>query len=125
MAMYIRTEDGHIYEIKSNGYFVGADERWNLYHHLRQWQLECKQRYAVNAPNGYTTCIKQSDNIEELCDFVDIQYENGDWETYFYEEEFRMKLLFKKAKKVFYGIRTAKGLIYKAEMNEEGGLELL
>ena len=69
--------------------------------------------------------INQADTIEELCDFVDIQYKDGTWETFLFENEFRLKLLFQKAQKVFFGIRTDKGLIYVAKMNNQGELELL
>jgi len=69
--------------------------------------------------------VAEADTIEELCDFVDIQYKDGSWEFYPYEKEFRLKILFNKAKQVFYGIRTRKGLIYVAKGNEEGEPELL
>ena len=72
---YIRTEDGHIYEIQTLGYggvlighFKGADDDFNLYNSLRKWQLEAKVPYYLTTPNGYTTCEKQADTIEELCD---------------------------------------------------------
>ena len=100
---YVRTKDG-VYE------FVDYDEA----------------RYRANILGVYwPKIIKEADTIEELCDFVDIQYEDGVWETYSYENEFKIKLLFKKAKQVFYEIRTDKGLIYVAKMNEKGELELI
>ena len=86
---------------------------------------ESIEEYIAFKQDDQQEPIKVADTIEELCDYVDIQYKDGTWETYFYENEFKIKLLFKKAKQVFYGIRTNKGLIYVAKMNDKGELELL
>lgn len=44
---YIRTKDGHIYEIQTLGYgdvlighFKGADDNFNIHNSLRKWQQE-------------------------------------------------------------------------------------
>ena len=113
--MYIRTED-NIYRVASNLMLATSPMKYAI--------LDKKEDIII----GYiseTRVINQADTIEELCDFVDILYNDGSWETYSFEKEFRCKLLFKKAKKVFYGIRTNQGLIYVAQRDDEGGTELL
>lgn len=85
------------------------------------YYLRDKKIYAIKKEE----VIAQADTIEELCDFVDIQYVDETWEIYSYKEEFKLKLLFKNAKQAFYGIRTDKGLIYVAKMNENGELKLI
>ena len=117
---YIRTKDGRIYEI--------IDETENSFELCGSFEkkmgcncIMIKRMFGNNEKPTY----RLTDTIEELCDFVDIQFDDGTWETYSYENEFKIKLLFKKAKQVFYGIRVDKGLIYVAKMNDKGVMELL
>lgn len=87
---YIRTKNGHIYEIETLeysgvpiGHFKGANDNFNIHNSLRKWQLECKVPYCLTTPDGYTTCEKQADTIEELCDKYYGVEENGDVEKIF------------------------------------------
>jgi len=127
---YIRTKDGYIYEVNSKGGFVCADEKWNLYNCLRQWQLECKQQYALTTPDGYTTCIKQADTIEELCDeFVVEKKEHFIGKIEDLPRLYELVKIHNKNQQnhwdLFGAIWTDKGLIYVAKMSEKGELELL
>ena len=86
---YIKTKDGHIYEIQILrygdvliGHFKGADDNFNLHNSLRKWQLECKVPYYLDTPNGYTICEKQADTIEELGDACVIVPKDGKFKPY-------------------------------------------
>lgn len=72
--------------------------------------------------------VKKTDTIEELCDeFVEV----GNYQPTLAEIRFEhwdkttKNILNKQRKKVYGAIWTDKGLIYVAQMNEKGELELL
>ena len=108
--MYIRTYEGHIYErieqrIMKNVYSSGEQYRHNL---NSEWE----------------NIIKQSENLEELCDEfvgVDKTIENG--------HQLLRAIPYKCANfwngGVYGAIWTSKGLIYVAKINENGDLELI
>jgi len=137
---YIRTKNGKIYEIETKefyghrkGYFKNVDNNFNLYNSLSEWQLDCKNQYCVNTPNGYTTCVKQANTIEELCDycFVFRKSSPNPIITNFYGAEPYIECFVKKTNSnnpvidIKGAILTDKGLIYVAKMNEEGVLCLI
>ena len=119
--MYIRTKDG-VYEVKVNKYYE---------------LVYCKNNQIVLSCN----IIKQSENLEELCDEFVLHY--GDtmqtsipipWATYERRDDnwqkHKEKLIseLKKAERkatVYGAIWTSKGLIYVAKMDENGDLELI
>ena len=113
--MYIRTKDG-IYQVESEtfdkqGYFVDRYEE----------DVILKKQV-----------IKQSENIEELCDeFVVFDKEQPNGKLLYYKGFENLKKEFidfekDKEKVVVCGaIWTDKGLIYVAKMNDEGDLELI
>lgn len=117
---YARTKDGFIYKITTRnfGIFV-IDEKGKLIGRIDADEI-----------------IKQADNIEELCDFIAIVSENQiyDVETNirgYFKYEYDQVLPEAKAEypeehwNMYLGILTDKGLIYVAEMNDKGELELL
>ena len=76
--------------------------------------------------------IKQSENIEELCDeFVVFDKEQPNGKLLYYKGFEKLKKEFidfekDKEKVVVYGsIWTSKGLIFVAKMNDKGDLELI
>ena len=110
--MYIRTKDG-VYEVKVN-----------KYHEL----VYCKNNQIVLSCN----IIKQSENIEDLCDeFVVFDKEQPNGKLLYYKGFENLKKEFidfekDKEKVVVCGaIWTDKGLIYVAKMNDEGDLALI
>jgi len=86
--------------------------------------------YILN--EGINKILKQADTIEELCDGYVIEHPINAFK-FFYDKEDMQKHLFNTCMRMFrfyelkiYGvIRTDKGLIYVAKMNEKGELELL
>ena len=103
--MYIRTKDG-VYEVKVN-----------KYHEL----VYCKNNQIVLSCN----IIKQSENIEELCDrFVVMDKETKEVISIVSFLEYAK--LWSYCKYNIYGaIWTDKGLIYVAKMNDKGELVLI
>ena len=79
----------------------------------------------------YTDIIFQSDRIEDVCDFIFVKDEYGDYRLYDLKDRNTDKEYLKESwtygwlKELYYCIKTDKGLIYKAKMNEKGELELL
>ena len=73
--------------------------------------------------------VDKADTIEELCDEFVIAYENGARIVYGDLEWAKVKVMANSKigiKSIIYGsIWTDKGLIYVAEMNDKGELELL
>ena len=108
---YIRTKDG-IYEV------VIEDDEIQLYQVKRH-------KDSID----YKEVIKQADTIEELCDYY-IVFDNeehcsiardyGDFLEIFYECQRHCWL-----GKAYGAIKTSRGLIYIAKMNEKGEWELL
>ena len=80
-----------------------------------------KESLKLKKENPYFfKIIKESDNLEELCD------------CYSYDTETTRDVavacswkLHNKEREIFGCIKTDKGLIYVAKMNDKGGLELL
>ena len=126
---YIRTEDGHIYEIDECGNFVGYQGVWNPNKKLVWWQMETKDKYHVDAPNGYTVCIKQANTIEELCDeLVAINYGANLKPILLSVIKFKTEVIKRIAQEceVRGAIWTDKGLTYITKpMTKEGKFELL
>lgn len=114
MKKYIRTEKG-VYEVSEKATYCGK----NFYYTTAEVTLED------------IDIVKEADTIEELCDGFYIDEGN---EFSFYKEQCYED--FEESKKIFfedfdqtstlYGfIKTSKGLIYVAKMNENGVLELI
>ena len=113
--MYIRTKDG-IYKVESEtchkqGYYIDRYEE----------DVILKDQV-----------IKQSENIEELCDeFVVFDKEQPNGKLLYYKGFENLKKEFidfekDKEKVVVYGaIWTDKGLIYVVKMDDKGDLELI
>jgi hypothetical protein len=114
--MYIRTKDG-VYKIDEvKPYFL--DEKQKLF-------INNELKVAINEQR----VIKQSENLEELCDEFVFEYLTSEEVNQIRYPEFQWaKEDFESHKKgTLYGaIRVAgKGLIYVAKMNENGELELI
>ena len=114
---YIRTKDG-IYEIDETTILTSLPPCYKVI------KLTDKY-YAINKQQ----VIKQADTIEELCDY-EMHYDNNgefvirpikhvDWASL---KRVIMNKWFKDCK---LAIKTDKGLIYVAKMNDKGELELL
>ena len=111
--MYIRTKDG-VYEVEKEecGFYC------------------CKGLEMAIAPYDEEV-IKQSENLEELCDlFIDEETKtifhkhNGyviNWKT---NMVYSLKALSESCRSVKGAIYTDKGLIYVAKINDKGELEL-
>lgn len=117
--MYIRTKDG-VYEVS----------------HLNAYATH--KRKGETLLEGYKTAyikneniVAQSENLEELCDgfYIDEGNEFSFYKENAYEDFEEAKEVFKKEfddTSTLYGfIKTRKGLIYVAKMNDKGELELL
>ena len=113
---YVRTEDG-IYEVEED-----------------RMLLTIPPQYPIKGTNGEgvppTAVIRQSDSIEKLCDYL--FYRNRDGKLKIRELPLtcglagvKSSLLAKQISDVKLAILTDKGLIYVAEMNDKGELELL
>ena len=79
-----------------------------------------------------TLIIKQADTIEELCDFIFVKDEYGDYRLYDLrdwkntdKEYLKESWINGWLKELYYCIKTDKGLIFVAKMNNKGELELL
>ena len=117
--MYIRTKDG-VYKVS----------------HYNDWATH-KRKGATLIDGDKTSYIKneniinQSENLEELCDgfYIDEGNEFSFYEENIYEDFEEAKEVFKKEfddTSNFYGfIKTQRGLIYVAKMNDKGELELI
>lgn len=107
--------------------------------YITTYQEHCEQ-VANMQDNGYDFegCIlKQADTIKDLCDeFVLISGRNKKAKPFlvrYHKRNERIEVIFDDYSKryidcddrVFGAIWTGKGLIYVAELNEKGGLELL
>ena len=137
--MFIRTKDG-IYEV----------EKLNLNKIVGNIKYEIIDNKLLKTMYGYEShlyeseIIKQSDTIEELCDgfFIDFISDLEEYKNFISEEKIFNRFGFDDFKEQFnayrelegdvynhcegYGlIKTSKGLIYVAKMNEEGVLELI
>lgn len=124
--MYIRTKDG-VYEVEGRKFYDALKRK----HYITTKGLAIKE----------DDIIKQSENLEELCDEFVLHY--GDtmqtsipipWATYERRDDnwqkHKEKLIseLKKAERkatVYGAIWTNKGLIYVAKMNEKGELVLI
>ncbi len=124
--MFVRTENG-IYEVISL-----KKEKFGKYYCYRVDRKNIN-KYSLVAE---TSILKQADTIEELCDcfywdckdgfnihnFMNYSIAKDTWDEYvsdcLIDEE--------KIESNMYGcIKTSKGLIYVAKMNEKGELKLL
>lgn len=114
---YIRTEKGHIYEY--------VEQRIHQNQYLKFGQ------YRHNINSEYEQIIAQADTIEELCDgfYVDNKRDFLTSRVFQTFSELKYEFEYYKAKNkkaTFYGfIKTDKGLIYVAKMNDKVELELI
>lgn len=121
--MYIRTKDGRIAEVKENMAIKRCSEN--------VLRLVYKDNQSICVLNGNDDIIKQSENLEELCDgfYIDEGNEFSFYEENAYEdfEEAKKDFLtnFDQTSTLYAFIKTDKGLIYVAKMNESGDLELI
>lgn len=123
MMRYIRTKDG-IYEYGTNGH---KNPPYYCVPNCDDTKLLIKDGLARDYPIEEHTIIKQADSIKELCDAaivdhticIDHKWGGADW-----ERAMKLKSLFPNSK-LRGAIWTDKGLIYVAELNDEGKLELL
>ena len=138
---YIRTKDGRIYEIETKEYggirkgcFKNASDNFNLHYSLREWQLDCKNQYCLDTPNGHTVCEKQADTIEELCDSYVITSKQGHIYDTYGDYNYELEQVLPQARIEepdedwdLYGCILVNGIIKQvAKFNDEKGeLELL
>lgn len=112
MNKYIRTKDGKIYQVYDKVFDYKGDKRYQL----------INSRFEISLSD----VVKEADTIEELCDgyVVEDKYNPAVWFIMEAQEFINEKEHLKNwSYKAF--IKTDKGLIYVAKMNEEGKLELL
>ena len=109
--MYIRTDEGHIYE------------------RIEQRIMKCVycggEQYRHNLNSKWENIIAQADTIEELCD----EYVIPRYQDTFIVDRFSKQICLNHIKcgygDVYGAIWTSKGLIYVAKMNDKGELELI
>lgn len=110
---YIKTKDG-IYEVD----FVDI----SIYYHTTKWNIVEKDEI-----------LAQSDKIEELCDgfYLDLGEEFDDTylrrkDRFEFLKELALEYMRRGMQVTLYGlIKTSKGLIYVAKLNENGELVLI
>ena len=102
--------------------------KYGIYNAIKEFKIGD----MIGVPyNGLVKIIAQADTIEELCDFVYVLWADGSFDTYdishekLAKEYFYNMLLKGDAKEIRFGIKTDKGLIYVAKLNDKGELELL
>ena len=110
---YIRTKDGRIIDTTKYP------------EHPASWSVQA---------SDYALTIKESENIEELCDEFTYEYDKNSkhikcWKDtntgIWYDYDVDFKLNKKEISAIKGAIWTDKGLIYVAKMNENGELELI
>ena len=110
---YIRTKDDEIIEIED------YDKEHGCYYF---YDIGCIQIYEEDV-------VKTADTIEELCDYYVVFDDEGHCSItrdYSYFLEMYIELKRHNFLDEAYGIiKTSKGLIYVAKMNDKGELELL
>ena len=100
--MYIRTKDGRIIDTTKYP------------EHPASWSVQA---------SDYALTIKQSENLEELCDrFVAKTY---DITQYWVEQRLECAKMYCGVEIIYGAIWTEWGLKYVAKMNENGELELI
>lgn len=109
--MYIRTNEGHIYEYIEQRIHTSQYTKFGLYRH--------------NLNSEYEQIIAQVETIEELCDRFVRVIDDGTHIILSIKEGIKDTTLIK-MKHIDYGaIWTSKGLIYVAKLNKDGELELI
>lgn len=105
---YIRTKEGKIFDFEKR-----------FKDHLENVEIEKKARSRLKFfKQGHYNVLKQSDNIEELCDCFSCGIETV--------KDISVARGWNINNRQIYGcILTDKGLIYVAKMNNKGELELL
>ena len=99
---YIRTKDGRIIDTTKYP------------EHPASWSVQA---------SDYALTIKESENLEELCDCYVLEFDNGNRVVIDADEYCNYE---KHVRKNCYGaIWTNKGLIYVAKMDNEGKLVLI
>ena len=123
-SMYIRKKDGRIAEVKENMTIKRCSEG--------VLRLVYKDNRSICVLNGNDDIVKQSENIEDLCDeFVVFDKEQPNGNLLYYKGFENLKKEFidfendKEKVVAFGGIWTDKGLLYVAKMNDKGELELI
>ena len=126
---YIRTKDGHIYEVISKDVAEFGDETYEVQGYI------CKSKTKSSAYKPYIDeykVIKQADTIEELCDcFIAVDKNGNLCENPMIAKGhcFKSFCNYYKAKGIdvdcYLAILTDEGLIYVAKLNKKGELELL
>ena len=148
--MYIRTKDDNIYDLGSKGVssweYIDNDTAINKYgvkgaFYTIYYFDENKGHYSEYDNKGGRSCdfidekdiLKQSENLEELCDEIVYDYRlyqnKTTWDDRLVEDSFEEldePITDEMIKEGIYGaIWTSRGLIYVAKMNENGELELI
>lgn len=124
--MYIRTKDG-VYELKENmtienGVYSFFGKIYNT-----------TEKHLFRNDKDLGEVVKQSENLEELCDrYIGISNNKPmiikyEFDEYYdeYGDSYTKEELLMEYDIIYGAIYTSKGLIYIAKMNENGVLELL
>jgi hypothetical protein len=118
--MYIRTKDG-VYDLENDD-IVKIDGKYKECYVQKDTGDTCFKDIEI---------LKVSENLEELCDEIVIEYADGskiisihdNTKEFLKEHKYELKSGY--IKNVYGAIWTSKGLIYVAKMNENGELELI
>ena len=113
MKKYIRTKDS-VYELKVNEELKAR--KTSNYFYINDKRFACNLLFDKQ----YAKKCKQADTIEKLCDCY--SYDTETTKDYSVARSWK---LHNKEREIFGCIKTNRGLIYVAKMNEKGELELL
>lgn len=123
MSKYIRTKEDKIIKIDENG----CVKEFNVFGKKTLFAFKDKN-YSYRFENG-KEIIKQSENLEELCDEFVVVWLPTNHKDIFCIDDYSKKVIEScignNKTNVYGAIWTDRGLIYVAKMNESGDLELI
>ena len=118
---YVRTEDGHILKVgETTDYGYAAQPDLKFACRFVDLENEVKREFV--------RIVDKADDIKDLCDaFVNVEIAGGfKGEFHVYKDlELAKHAADEKVTEIYGAVRTDKGLIYVAKINDKRELELL
>ena len=124
---YIRTKDGEVFDTTILDKYHSLDTKFAIIDNY----LIVFDKIHKNCVANHGEVLKQSDTIEELCDGLIVEEKNNTNNWFVMEISEYQSTDNADIKYMVHGwnfnafIKTEKGLIYVAKLNEKGDLELL
>lgn len=125
---YIKTKDGEIYE-QGKVFIIKENDVELVLPCINEDFIERTRGKSLNYRTN--VIVKKANTIEELCDFIFVKDEYGDYRLYDLRDKNTDKTYLKESlaygwlKELYYCIKTDKGLIFVTKVNDKGDLELL